>query len=112
MHVYRLQNWKAVVCKTHSFSATQRYLPTGIEVELVAAPTTSFPRIEAVDNLRALPLLHTYAGSVGMSAEAVERGAQILKAISDPRSCISASFFENLLRSKKLPAGNRKWYNH
>ena len=52
---------------------------TGIEVEVLAAPASSAPRIEEADSLGALPLFHTYADTVSMSAEARQKGIQILE---------------------------------
>lgn len=51
----------------------------GVEVELIAPPANSFPRIEEAESLGALPLFHTYADNVGMTTEAREKGVQLLE---------------------------------
>ena len=51
----------------------------GIEVEVLAPPPVSAPRIEASEEAGAMPLFQLYADHVGMSAAAVAIGSDILR---------------------------------
>ena len=48
-------------------------------MELITAPPNNAPRIEEVESLGAIPLFHLYADFASMTADARQRGLEILQ---------------------------------
>ncbi|KAK9914871.1 hypothetical protein WJX75_001641 [Coccomyxa subellipsoidea] len=74
----------------------------GIEVEVLAPPPVSAPRIEASEEAGAMPLFQLYADHVGMSAAAVAIGSDILRDLADKGASIQTEGATIELHSMEL----------